>query len=359
MIEIRNHFPNCRFFGIGGNYMDKLGMELVYHNKSTAIMGFTEIIRHAGFIRGMFRTMRRIIRDRKPDAIIFIDYPGFNLRLAEQIRPLGIPQFYYIAPQAWAWKEKRVHTIKKVVDHLFVIFPFEEAYFRQFDIPVSYVGHPFGISIYKREFPADPLEKYRIDHEMPIVAMLPGSREQEIRRHLPVIIKTINLLKEKFPHWQFAISRAPLINGEVWKRLVRGYEEYTYRDNLDVLLHYSAAVAVASGTASLQVAFHRKPMVIFYKTSAITYLMAKRLTRLRNVGMINILNGSELFPELLQSRFTAENLAAEIEKQMLVFVHHPIKLTKMETLIQKLVVPDSCSIIVKKMMEIIAEKSDK
>ncbi|HDR05755.1 MAG TPA: lipid-A-disaccharide synthase [Candidatus Marinimicrobia bacterium] len=346
IVEFLNQYPNCQFFGIGGAYMEKMGMELIYHNRNTAFMGFAEIIAHLGFIRQMFKTMLRLIRERKPDAVLLIDYPGFNLRMAQKLHRLNIPVYYYIAPQTWAWKEKRVHTLRRYVKKLFVIFPFEEAYFRQFKISVQYVGHPFGVSIFQREFPPDVLKKYHLDTEMPIIAMLPGSREQEIRRHIPVILEAIDILKGKYPHWQFAVSRAPYIHPDVWSELMQGYEHYTYRDNLDVLLAHSQAVAVASGTASLQVAFHTKPMVIFYKTSPLSYRLARHFTRIKHIGMINILNGSELFPELLQDDFTPERLAEELEKQILVFVHHPIKITKMKHLIGKLVKPDSCKTIV-------------
>jgi lipid-A-disaccharide synthase len=346
IVEFLNQFPGCRFFGIGGAYMEKMGMELIYHNRNTAFMGFAEIISHLGFIRQMFKTMLRLIRERKPDAVLLIDYPGFNLRLAKKLNRLNVPVYYYIAPQTWAWKEKRVHTLRRYVKKLFVIFPFEEAYFRQFKIPVQYVGHPFGVSIYQREFPTEALKKHHLDPQMPIIAMLPGSREQEIRRHLPVLLQTIDILKKKFSHWQFAISRAPYISSELWSEMMQGYEQYSYRDNLDVLLAHSQAVAVASGTASLQAAFHTKPMVIFYKTSPATYRLARYFTKIKHIGMINILNGGELFPELLQDDFTPQRLAEELEKQMLIFVHHPIKITKMKYLISKLVKPDSSKLIV-------------
>ncbi len=353
LIDLKKRFPEVKLFGIGGNYMAREGMELLFHNRNTAFMGFSEVIRHLGFIRNMFQVLLEEIKTRRPDAIILIDYPGFNLKLAEKLHGSGIPIFYYIAPQAWAWKENRVKLLKKYVDHLFVIFPFEEAFFRQFRIPTTYVGHPFGHTILNREFPADALLRDGYNLDLPIISFLPGSREQEIARHMPVIVETLDLIREKYPHWQIAISKAPLIPDEFWEKQVRHHADASYSGNLDILLAHSTAVAVASGTASLQTAFHLKPMVIFYRVSGISYLLAKSLTRLKFIGIINILNGSELFPELVQGRFTAANLLQALEDQLFTYSHQPIKMTKMKNLVNKLYKSDSNQIITDTMLEVL------
>jgi len=353
LIDLKKQFPDLSFFGIGGNYMSREGMDLIYHNRDTAFMGFVEVLRHLGFIRQMFQTLQDEISRRQPDAVILIDYPGFNLKLAEKLHGRGIPVFYYIAPQAWAWKEKRVKLLKKFVDHLFVIFPFEEAFFRQFDIPTTYVGHPFAHSILQRSYPVEPLRRSGLNPDMPIIAFLPGSREQEIRRHLPVILNTLDTLRMKYPHWQFAVSKAPQIAARTWLKYIGDHNDYTFSGNLDILLHYSTAVAVASGTASLQAAFHRKPMVIFYAVSQLSYLIAKSFTKLKYVGMINILNGSELFPELIQHDFTEEKLQKKIEDQVFAFAHQPIKMTRMKHLVEKLNMPDGNQKIIDIMMDVL------
>ena len=353
LIDLKKNFPDLKLFGIGGNYMAREGMELIFHNRNTAFMGFSEVIKHLGFIRNMFQVLIEEISERKPDAIILIDYPGFNLKLAEKIHHLNIPIFYYIAPQAWAWKENRVKLLKKYVDHLFVIFHFEEAFFRQFDIPVSFVGHPFGHTILNREFSDEPLKRIGLNLDFPIISILPGSREQELKRHLPVIKKTIKILKEKYPHWQIVISKAPMISSEFWLKYIKGYEDHTFSGNLDILLSRSTAVAVASGTASLQVAFHKKPMGIFYKVSSISYRIAKLVTKLKYIGMINILNGSELFPELIQHNLTVDKLVKHIESQVFSFSHQPIIMTKMKNLVEKLYKKDSSRMITDTILSVI------
>ncbi|MCK5519616.1 MAG: lipid-A-disaccharide synthase [Candidatus Marinimicrobia bacterium] len=356
LIDLKRRSPDLKIFGIGGNYMAREGMELIFHNRNTAFMGFAEVIKHLGFIRNMFQVLEEEIEERRPDAIILIDYPGFNLKLAEKIHHLNIPVFYYIAPQAWAWKENRVKLLKKYVKHLFVIFPFEEPFFSQFKIPTTFVGHPFGHSILNREFSVESLARFGINPDFPLISFLPGSREQELKRHLPVIKKTVNKIKEKYPHWQIAISKAPMISTEFWLENMKGFEKETYNGNVDILLSGSTTVAVASGTASLQVAFHKKPMVIFYKVSSISYLIARSLTRLKYIGMINILNGSELFPELIQHKLTAESLLKKIEDQIFNYSHQPIKMAKMKQLIEKLFKKDSSRIITDTMLEVMNKK---
>ncbi len=357
--RFRQLYPNLRVFGIGGERMRNQGMRLLFHSNDTTFMGFFEILKHYSFIRQMFKKVVSVIKKTKPDAVILMDYPGFNLRLAKKLKRLKIPIFYYIAPQTWAWKEGRVKQIVKYIDHLFVIFPFEKNYFNQFHIPVTYVGNPLARSIVNKPFPFDPLKQLGLKKDLPIISFLPGSREQEIRRHLPVIFETIKILREKFPHWQFVISKSQNISQKIWEKYYTNSNSYLYESNINYLLAHSSAIAVASGTASLQSALHKKPMVIFYKTSPITYFIARLVTKIKYIGMINILDGNLLVTELIQNDFYATNLAHHIQKEVLTFNHQSIKKAKIKKAVDNLLVENSTEKMVVLMLQLISKYKNK
>jgi len=327
---LKNKYPDCHVFGIGGNQVAAEGTDLLFHSRDTGFMGFYEILLNLPFIRNMFKIVKTAIRQRKPDAILLIDYPGFNLKIAKWAHRRKIPVFYYIAPQTWAWKAKRNKKIKKYVTHLFTIFPFEERYFSQFGIKTTFTGHPLANKILSATYPPIESLKLNIDPSLPLVSLLPGSRKQELTRHMPILKETVKILKAKFPSWQFVISKAPSIDNDLWKDLFEGFNISVYSGDVNRLMANSRVIAVCSGTASLQAAIHNKPMVIFYKAAGLTYHLGRRLTKMRFIGMINILAGQSLVPELLQHEFTAERLAREIQSQMLTFSHRTIKQTQIE-----------------------------
>ena len=357
-------YPNLKVFGIGGERMRNQGMKLLYHSNNTTFMGFFEILKHLSFIKQMFKRVVSVIKKTKPDAIILIDYPGFNLRLAKKLKKVNIPIFYYIAPQTWAWKEGRVKQIAKYIDHLFVIFPFEENYFAQFNIPVTYVGNPLARSIVNKPFPFDPLKQLGLKKDLPIISFLPGSREQEIKKHLPVIFETIKILHNNFHHWQFVISKSQNISQEIWdKYYIKSncYNSncYLYKSDVNYLLAHSSAIAVASGTASLQAALHKKPMVIFYKTSPITYFIARLVTKMQYIGMINILDGNLLVTELIQNDFTANKLSTQIQKEVLTFNYQSIEKARIKKAVDNLLVENSTEKMVEFMLRLIYQNKNK
>jgi len=352
-------YPNLKVFGIGGEGMQNQGMKLLYHSNDTTFMGFFEILKHLLFVRRMFKNVISAIKKTKPDAIILIDYPGFNLRLAKKLKRVNIPIFYYIAPQTWAWKEGRVKQIYKYIDHLFVIYPFEEKYFAQYKIPVTYVGNPLARSIVNKSFPFDPLKQLGLNKDLPIISFLPGSREQEIKKHLPVIFETIKILHKKFHHWQFVISKSKNISQEIWGKYYVTSNCYVYKSDINYLLAHSSAIAVASGTASLQAALHKKPMVIFYKTSPITYFIARLVTKMRFIGMINILDGNQLVTELIQDKFTADELSTEIQKEVLTFNHQSIKKARIKKAVDNLLVENSTEKMIEIMLELLYKNKNK
>ncbi|MEA3499626.1 MAG: lipid-A-disaccharide synthase [Candidatus Marinimicrobia bacterium] len=352
-------YPDINIFGIGGDKMQSQGMKLLYHSNETTFMGFFEILKHLSFVRRMFKNVISAIKKTKPDAIILIDYPGFNLRLAKKLKRVNIPIFYYIAPQTWAWKEGRVKQIYKYIDHLFAIYPFEKKYFAQYKIPVTYVGNPLAQTIIDKSFTFDPLKQLDLKKDLPIISFLPGSREQEIKNHLPVIYDTIKVLHKKFPHWQFVISKSKNISQKIWDKYNIRSNYTVYQGNINNLLAHSSAIAVASGTASLQAALHKKPMVIFYKTSFITYFIARIVTKIRFIGMINILGGNQLVPELIQGKFNVDKLSTEIQKEVLIFNHQAIKQAKIERTVNNLLIENSTETMIGIMLELIYKKKNK
>lgn len=352
-------YPDINIFGIGGEKMQSQGMKLLYHSNETTFMGFFEILKHLPFIKKMFKNVISAIKNTKPDAIILIDYPGFNLKLAKKLKKMNILIFYYIAPQTWAWKEGRVKQIRKYVDHLFVIYPFEKNYFAQYKIPVTYVGNPLAHTIMNKSFSFTPLKKLELNKDLPIISFLPGSREQEIENHLPVIFDTIKILHKKFPHWQFVISKSKNISQEIWDKYYIESDCCVYKGDINYLLAHSSAIAVASGTASLQAALHKKPMVIFYKTSFVTYFLARLVTKIRYIGMINILNGNQLVPELIQNKFNVAELSTEIQKEVLTFNHKTIKQAKIEKTVDNLMVENSTKKMIGSMLELIYKNKNK
>jgi len=348
---LKDAYPECSVFGIGGNQIAAAGTELLFHSRDTGFMGFYEILMNIPFIRTMFKTVKNAIRIRKPEGILLIDYPGFNLKIAKWAHRRKIPVFYYIAPQTWAWKAKRNKQIKKYVTHLFTIFPFEERYFSQFGIKTTFVGHPLANRILSTEYP--PLEDLHlpVDSTLPLISILPGSRKQELIRHIPILKDTVKILREKFPTWQFVISKAPSIDDSFWQDLCGDFHIPVYTGDVNKLMANSSVIAVCSGTASLQAAIHNKPMVIFYKAAGLTYHLGRRLTKMRFIGMINILAGQSLVPELLQHEFTAERLAREIQAQMLTFSQRTIKRVQIEKQIHQLRVVHSSDKIVELMVQ--------
>lgn len=348
---LKKAYPYCSVFGIGGNQIAASGTELLFHSKDTGFMGFYEILMNIPFIRTMFKTVKQAIRTRKPEGILLIDYPGFNLKIAKWAHKRKIPVFYYIAPQTWAWKAKRNKKIKKYVTHLFTIFPFEERYFRQFGINTTFVGHPLANRILSTSYP--PLEtlKLPVDPTLPIISFLPGSRKQELLRHIPVLKETASILRGKFPSWQFVISKASSMEDDVWREMCSDFDIPVYTGDVNKLMANSSVIAVCSGTASLQAAIHNKPMVIFYKAAGLTYHLGRRLTKMRFIGMINILAGQSLVPELLQHEFTANRLAREIQAQMLTFSQRTIKRVQIEKQIHLLRVEHSSDKIVELLVQ--------
>lgn len=296
----------------GGDLMKEVGGTCVKHYKELAFMGFVEVIMNLRTILRNIEFAKKDIEEYKPDAVILIDYPGFNLRVAKFIKQLGIKVYYYISPQIWAWKTGRVHQIKKVVDRMFVILPFEKDFYRKYEMEVDFVGHPLLDELETREFLSKDnfLQKYQLDNR-PIIALLPGSRNQEIKVKLPIMLSVMS----DFPDYQFVIAGAPSQTIDYYKRFMHQYSVKVINNDTYNLLNNSVAALVTSGTATLETALLNIPEVVCYRGSRISYEIGKRLVKhISYISLVNLIMDKEVVKELIQQELTHQNLRTELQK---------------------------------------------
>ncbi len=304
--------PESCIFGIGGDDMAAAGMELFFHIRDMAVVGFTEVIRHIPFLRRVMRTLETEVARRRPDVAILIDYPGFNLRLAERLHARGIKILYYIAPQVWAWGAGRIPKMAKVLDEMAVVFPFEVALFQNAGLPTTFVGHPLmeGLSpkLSRRQFFA----RYDFHEGRPLLGLLPGSREHEIERLLPDMIATAQLLRRRRPDLQIAVAEAPALPDGLYQKYCSAGEIKTIANATYEVMKESTACLVCSGTATLETACFGTPLAIVYRTSRLSYLIGKRLVKLPYIGLANVVMDQKIAPEFVQDDFTPEAAAAAL-----------------------------------------------
>jgi len=303
--------PDVEFFGIGGDELRAVGMQIVVDARDMAVMGLAEVIKRYGFFKRVFSDMIELARARKPDAVVLVDYPGFNLRFAEKARELGIKVVYYICPQVWAWRRSRIRKMARIVNRLIVIFPFEPDVFKGTGLKVDFVGHPLVEAAEKAL--AEPLKDLPWNGE-PRIALLPGSRHQEIVRILPVMIYAAALLEKKNPGAGFIVaSPSDVIAGNV-RDVLSSHPDKPARCEIVVgdtrqILRQARAAMVASGTATIETALMGCPMIVVYKMAPITYLLGRLLVKVPNIGMVNVVAGRRLCPELIQGAATPEAMA--------------------------------------------------
>jgi len=305
---IKENDSDSEFRGWGGDMMVAEGMELVTHYKDTAFMGFLEVALNLHKISGFLKKCKNDILAYQPDVVILIDYPGFNLRIAQFARSKGLKVFYYISPKVWAWNQKRAWKIKKNVDRMFVIFPFEIDFYKKYDFPVDYVGNPLMDAI--QAFKPDPDFKKRnnLDLQKPVIALLPGSRKQEIIGMLDLMLT----VQPHFPDHQFAIAGVKNLPSYLYEKyLYNGKATIVYEATYD-LLSVSEAALVTSGTATLETALLNIPEVVCYKTSGFSYAVAKNLIRVRFISLVNLIMDKEVVTELIQDKLNEKMLVEEL-----------------------------------------------
>ncbi len=296
----------------GGELMQQAGATLVKHYKELAFMGFAEVLLNIRTILKNIAFCKKDLLNYNPDILILIDYPGFNLRIAEFAKENGIKVHYYISPQIWAWKENRIHKIKKVVDAMYVILPFEkEFYEKKHDFPVHFVGHPLIDAIANRKQVDE--ENFRVNNQLsnkPIIALLPGSRKQEIKKMLAVMLK----MADKFTDYQFVIAGAPGQKYEFYSQFITKKNVKFISNKTYDLLSISYAAIVTSGTATLETALFKVPEIVCYKTSWISYQIGKWVVNLKFISLVNLIMGKEVVTELIQHTFNETCLVTELEK---------------------------------------------
>jgi lipid-A-disaccharide synthase len=317
--ELKARVPGARFFGMGGERMEVLGCERIVRSEDVAVMGITEVILHMPQIYGEYRKLKASISERRPDVAVLIDFPDVNLRLAEEFHRLRIPVIFFVSPQLWAWKKGRIKRVRRFVDRMLVIFPFEEPFYRERGVDATYVGHPLADlalpKISRREF----AEQNGLDASKRWIGLLPGSRAKEIRLNLPEMLAAARLLVEHEPGTEFLLPLAPTLTikqiHEVSELLTAhgaGLPVEMVRDARAALLHARGSI-VASGTATVEAALIGNPFVVVYRVSPATYWIAKRVVTVPHVAMVNLVAEKRLVPELIQDNFTGVHVVQELE----------------------------------------------
>jgi len=292
----------------GGDRMEAAGATLVKHYRDLAFMGFVEVIRHLGEIFRNIDFCKKDILEFKPDVLVLIDYPGFNMRIAEWARKQGLRIVYYISPQVWAWKESRVKKLKRDVDEMLVILPFEVDFYKKWNYNATYVGHPLieVVSHEKNEVPVTPIST------KPVIALLPGSRVQEISVKLPIMLKMVKY----FPEYCFAIAQAPSLPESLYLELMDKEGALLVKGNTYNLLKQAKAGLITSGTATLETALFGVPQVVCYKGNAISYWLATKLVKVKYISLVNLIMDKPVVPELIQQELTEENLKAALTRAL-------------------------------------------
>ncbi len=307
MKALKLHDPGAEFRFLGGDLMKAEGGDLVKHYREMAYMGFAEVLLN---IRSILRNLKHAKADLlqyRPDALILVDFPGFNLKIAEFAKNHGIKVFYYISPKVWAWNQKRVLKIKQVVDKLFCILPFEVDFYRSWGMEVDYVGNPLLDAIADFEPDEQFMEKQRLS-DKPVIALLPGSRKQEVSKILPVMLAVV----AGFPDYQFVIAGAPSFSREFYDLFVKDLPvPVIFSQTYDILNNAEAAV-VTSGTATLETALFHVPQVVVYKTSAISVAIARLVIRIKYISLVNLIMDKLVVKELIQEECNPENIASEL-----------------------------------------------
>jgi lipid-A-disaccharide synthase len=312
-VEIRRREPAATIFGLGGQRLMAGGGELLADYRGISVTGLVEALR---VVPRSFAVMNRLIdaaRSEKPQALVVIDFPDFNFRLAAAVKKLGIPVIYYISPQLWAWRRNRMRTMKRIADRVLVIFPFEEALYRDAGVPVEFVGHPL-VDLARAQEPKESfLREIGLDGSRPIVALLPGSRPNEVHRLLPVMRDAAAQISRQLREAQFVVARAPSLDDRLFSSVRwTGTKPIEVLARTDDVLAVADVAVTASGTATVQAALHGRPMVVVYRLSPLTYRLGRRFVHVDTFAMVNLIAGRRIVPELIQDDCTPENVSREV-----------------------------------------------
>jgi len=309
---MRKRAPALFFCGIGGKFLREAGVRILVEASTLSVVGFTEVFSKIPVLAKGMAVVKRLLKSLRPDLLILIDFPDFNLHAAAVAKRLGIPVLYYISPQIWAWRSGRINKIKKLVDHVAVILPFERDLYASREIPVTFVGHPLLDS-----------EQYsssaEIDATVPdhlTIGLLPGSREREVVRHLPIMLSAAQRLTRRTPNLKFAVSLAPTVKRELVEAIINTHggdiRLEIVPEAVDQVFKRCGFAIVVSGTVSLEAAIFGIPMVIIYRLSPFSYWLGRLLVQVRYMGLVNLIAAREIVPELVQDQASSQNIAAKV-----------------------------------------------
>ena len=312
MSAIKEHNPDHHFWGLGGDRMVKEGLDSLYHVKDLSVTGFIEVLKHLAFFREVMRSVLEQCHQHQPDAAILLDYPGFNLRLGMKLKALGIPVYYYISPQVWAWKKGRVKTMRRFIKRIFVIFPFEEAFYQDQSIPVTFAGHPLVDQDFNLPDRTAFFKRHGLDEEKPLVALLPGSRRNELERHTQPLLETLHYLKQQQPDLQFTLACLSSLADSYYEPLLALDGIVPVKDDPYPMMYHADVAIVASGTATLETAYLGTPLVVIYRIAPLSYLIGKLLVKIDHLAMPNLIVGERAIPELIQKDANGLTISKEV-----------------------------------------------
>ena len=313
--HIKKLDSEINFWGIGGPLMQKQGFDAIFQFEKLSIIGFTEVLKHIGFFYQLIYKIRKELIRRKPSLVILVDYPGLNIRIAKITKQLKIPVLYYISPQVWAWKKNRIYKIKKFTNKIAVIFPFEKELYDEIGADVEFVGHPIAEEIKYKISKEEFSKQYQLDMKKKWLAFLPGSRDVEIKRILPEIVKTIQALKKRKKNkFEFLVSRAETVSKKQFYKIIN-----PIKNDIKIiiesyeLMKYSNLVISKSGTSTLETGFIGTPMIVVYKTSMLSYIIAKHYIKIDMIALPNIISGKKIVPELIQKDVNQAKIIKNID----------------------------------------------
>ena len=309
--HLRERRPDLEVVGLGGDRLEAEGARLLAHVRDVSVVGLFEVLRHLRRLRAVFRSLLNEVDRARPDLAVLVDYAGFNLRLARKLRARGVPVAYYVSPQVWAWRRGRVRTIRETVSHMIVIFPFEEALYREAGVPVTFVGHPLVDLVKPAPDPAAFLTAAGLDPSRPVVAVLPGSRPQEVGHNIPPLAGALRLLAARRPELQFALAVATGLDPRRLDPALEGLPLTRLSGQTHALMGAATLGLVASGTATVEAALVEMPMVVVYRLSRLTYTLGRPFVRVPHYAMANLIAGRRVVKELIQGDFTPEAVAEE------------------------------------------------
>jgi lipid-A-disaccharide synthase len=312
---LRSLAPTANFFGMGGSQMRASGCDLLVDAHEVAVVGLVEVVKHLPAIRKRFKQIVTEAARRKPDAAILIDFPDFNLRLARELHRLGIPVFYFVSPQIWAWRTGRVKQIQQFVRKMIVIFPFEQEFYSRHNVDVTYVGHPLAYVPNPEISRSDFAHQHGLAPEKQWIALLPGSRRKEVRLNLPTMLEAARLLQSRGNEFEFVLPLASTLERSwMQQQLSTAKVPLHITENARATMMFSRVSIVASGTATVEATLSGTPFVVVYRLSPLTWTLGRRMVKLDTFAMPNLIVGKRVIPELIQAGFTAEAVVSELER---------------------------------------------